>query len=209
MKYFKFIIIASLLILISTIYQSCNLVQQVSNTLANIKRLQFKLENISSCKIAGIDVFNKSNINDFSLTDGLKLTSAFATKQLPAQFTVNLNAKNPNDGNGGSPSTVATITSIDYRLIIDEVPTISGDISSPVKIPASGESINIPINMELDLYKFFGNKGYDGVLNLVLALGGVNKNPAKVKLDIQPSVTTTLGRINYPSRITVVDKEWK
>jgi hypothetical protein len=34
-------------------------------------------------------------------------------------------------------------------------------------------------------------------------------NPSKVKMDIKPSINTSIGPINYPSRITVVDKEWK
>jgi hypothetical protein len=63
--------------------------------------------------------------------------------------------------------------------------------------------------MSLDLYEFFGNKGYESVINLALALGGVSGSAAKVKLDIKPTVNTAIGPISYPNRLTIIDKEWR
>jgi hypothetical protein len=139
----------------------------------------------------------------------LKLTQAFATKSFPAEFTLNVAARNPNDGTGGYPQTTSTITSIDWNLYIDDKLTISGYVDRPIEIPGTGKSTIIPFTMQLDLYKFFNDKGYDNVINLALALGGVNKSPSRIKLDIQPTVSTPLGPIVYPGRITVVDKEFK
>jgi len=62
--------------------------------------------------------------------------------------------------------------------------------------------------MGLDLYNFFGNKGYDGIVNLALAIGGVQGSAARLKLDAQPTVSTPLGAITYPSRITIIDKNF-
>jgi hypothetical protein len=59
------------------------------------------------------------------------------------------------------------------------------------------------------LYQFFGQQGYDKILNLALALGGVNSSPTRLKLDVHPTVSTPMGAISYPGRITVVDKEYK
>jgi hypothetical protein len=210
MKSLRILTLVSAILILAAIMYSCNVFKEVSNTLANISKLQFQIQNVTGLRVAGIDVSGKSRISDFSLTDGLKLTNAFATKSFPAIFILNLGALNPNDGkNPGTKQTSATITSIDYRLIIDDVPTIAGDIDAPITVPGSGETTIIPLRMSLDLFQFFGNKGYEGVANLALALGGANKSPARVKLDIKPTVKTSIGPIGYPARITVIDKEWR
>jgi hypothetical protein len=210
MKSLRIFGLFTVMLISAAIIHSCNIFKDISNTFANISKLQFKLENVTGLSIAGIEIAGKSGISDFSFTDGLKLTNAFATKSFPANFILNLGALNPNDGSApGTKQTSANITSLDYRLIIDDVPTITGDIDAPVSVPGNGQSTIIPLRMSLDLYQFFGNKGYEGIANLALALGGLNKSPAKVKLDIKPTVKTSLGLIAYPSRITVIDKEWR
>jgi hypothetical protein len=148
-------------------------------------------------------------LSDFSLTDGLSLTRSFATKSFPSDFVLNVSARNPNDGKGGTPQTTATLSRLDWRLLIDDAQTVSGDIDKTFEIPGTGQSTNIPLNVSLDLYQFFGNQGYDKVVNLALDLGDLNKNPARLKLDIHPTISTPLGNIEYPGRITVVDKEYK
>ena len=121
---------------------------------------------------------------------------------------MNVAAKNPNDGNGGTRQTASTINKLDWNLYIDNKLTVSGDIDRPIDIPGTGESTIIPIKIKLDLYKFFGDKGYNDVINLVLALGGVTGSTSRVKLDIKPTVSTPLGPITYPDRFTIIDKEF-
>lgn len=190
-------------------WQACNVVKDITNTLADIGKLTFKIDNVSNMAVSGINLSNKRNLSDVSAGDILKLTSAFATKKFPAQFTLNVLATNPNDGTGNKKKTNATITSLDYRLILDDVNTITGDISSEIIVPGSGQSTILPLSMGLDLFQFFGNRGYESIVNLALAIGGVNGNPAKVKLDIKPTVRTPLGPMAYPGRITVVSHEWR
>ncbi len=209
MKWLKVLIYISAIAVISLSHQSCNIIKQVSQTISNLQKLEYKIENVTNFRVANINVQNISSLKDFSITDGLKLANAYATKSFPADFVLNLNAKNPNTGSNNTTATSATIAKLDYRLILDEKPTISGDISSPITVPGTGQSINIPLNMNLDLYKFFGDRGYESVINLALSLGGLNANPTKVKLDIKPTVNTSIGPISYPNRITVIDKEWR
>jgi hypothetical protein len=178
------------------------------NALLNLQRLQFKLENVSNFRLAGISTGNKSKISDFSMSDALSLTRSVATNKLPAEFTINIAAINPNDGKGIAPQRTATLSSLDFQLLIDDMPTIKGDISKPLDIPGTGETTMIPVTVSLDLYEFFGNKGYDGLINLALALGGAKGSTSHIKLDARPSVSTIIGNITYPGRITIVDKQF-
>lgn len=209
MKIIKILTISAFIGFSLLSFHSCNVIKDVTNALTDIGKLTFKLDNVSNMSVAGINLSNKNSIRDVSTVDVLKLTSAFATKNFPAKFTLNLLANNPNDGSKGKQKTSAFISSLDYRLILDDVNTISGDIENEITIPGSGQSTIIPLGMGLNLYEFFGNRGYESIINLGLAIGGVNGTTSKVKLDIKPTVRTPIGPISYPDRITVVNQEWK
>ncbi len=199
------ITLSLLCIALATTLQSC---PAIMNALNNVQRLQFKLENVANFKVAGITIANKSALTDFSIMDGLSLSRAVAGGRLPAEFTINIAAVNPNDGKGGSPARSATLSSLDFRLLIDDVQTIKGDITSPLDIPGTGQSTIIPVTVSLDLYEYFGNKGYDGLVNLALALGGAKGSASHIKLDARPTVSTVLGPVSYPGRITIIDKQY-
>lgn len=200
--------ILSLLALFAFLFVSCSSLSKITQTLTNLQRLQFKLEDVNGFHLSGINLSNKNQLSDFSLSDGLKLTQSFQSKNFPARFILNVAALNPNDGSGGSKQSSATLTSFDWQLYIDDVPTISGNIAKPIEIPGTGQSTMIPLAMELDLYKFFGPKGYDGLINLALALGGVKGSAARIKLDAKPTVSSPFGPITYPGRITIIDKNF-
>jgi hypothetical protein len=129
--------------------------------------------------------------------------------RLPAEFVLDVLAVNPNDGTGGSRQTVSTLTSIESRLLIDGTPTVTGNIDQPVEIPGTGQETVIAIRLGIDLYEFFGNKGYEDILDLALALGGRGGDSTRLSLDAQPRVTTPLGPVTYPGRITIVSAEFR
>lgn len=175
----------------------------------NAKRLEFKLKNVSNMKVAGINFGNKAKLTDFSLVDGANLLSAFSSGHLNTSFTLNVLAKNPNDGTGGTTNTSAVIKSLAWRLFIDDSQLINGNITSGIEVPGVGQETVIPIDMAFDLLSFFKNDNYDKLINLALAIGGVNGSTARVKLGVTPTVDTFLGPITYPGEITVVDKEFR
>jgi hypothetical protein len=204
MKAIKIITIALFLLFTASFIYSCSVVKG----LLDLQKIQFKLDNVYNFRVANIGIDKKKSIKDFSISDGLNLMNAFKNKKLPADFILNVAAKNPNDGSGGVKSTVATLTSFDWKLYIDNVETIAGNIAEPVKIPGTGQTEIIPLTMSLDLFKFFGDRGYEGIINLAMALGGVNGSSAKLKLDAKPTVSTPIGPIPYPGRITIVDTQF-
>lgn len=202
-------ILACLLLLSVLLFQGCASLGELFRTLTDLKRLQFRLEGIGDFSLAGIRISEKSQLRDFSIIDGIQLLASFRGRSLPARFLLNVEALNPNDGSGGSTRTISTLTRFDWRLLIDDQPTISGGIDQPLEIPGTGQTTIIPLRLELDLYEFFGNHGYDNLLNLALALGGKRGDISRVALDAQPSVSTPLGDITWPERITIVSKEFR
>ena len=134
-------------------------------TIVNLSRLKFRIDSIDNLELAGIPLKNKLSINDFSTLETMKLSTAFVRNTLPLTFTINVDAKNPNDGTGGYPRTNATIVSFPWRLFLDDKQTVTGNIGSEVAVPGSGETTKIPLKVTIDLVQFFKDKGYQGILS--------------------------------------------
>ena len=200
---FTAILLVSVLSLFSL---SCNVLQQAASVFANLQNCKFKLAGISDFNLAGIPLSGKTSI---SVADGLKLLPAFQNKQFPASFNVNVAAINPNDSTGGTPRAAATLTSFAWTLLIDSTTTIAGNIANPITIPGTGQQVIIPLQMNLDLYQFFKDRGYQSLLNLALALGGANPNTSRVMLRAKPTIHTDFGNMTYPGEITIIDKEFR
>ena len=200
---------ACIIVLSVLLFQSCETFDEIARTLTNLKRLQFRLEGVDDFSLAGVRIGQKSQLRDFTVGDGIRLLAAFHGKRLPTRFRLNVEALNPNDGSGGSTKTISTLTRFDWRLLIDDQPTISGGIERPLEIPGTGQSTVIPLRMELDLYEFFGEHGYDDLLDLALALGGKRGDISRVSLDARPSVSTPMGDIAWPEPITIISKEFR
>ena len=187
---------------------SCAALDQMTAALANLQRLKFKLSGVHDFKLLGIDLGGKTRITDLNALDAVKLVQSYQSRKLPVDFIVDVLAVNPNDGTGGTRQTTSTLTGLECRLLIDGQPTIVGNIEEPFEIPGTGQESVIPLRLSLDLLEFFAGKPYDDILNLALAIGGKNRSPARIALDAQPTVSTPVGPITYPGRITIVSTEF-
>ncbi len=176
----------------------------VYQSLVNLSRLQFKLGNVNGFALNGVNLSGKSRLSDFSSIEILRISQAVANGSLPVSFVLNVQAKNPNDGTGGYPNTNATITNFPWRLLINGNETISGGLKNEVSVPGTGEVSVIPIQMSLDLVKFFQNKGYEDLINLALAIGGNKGSSSNLTLYARPTVSTTIGPIQYPEELRIV-----
>lgn len=199
-KYFVIL----LLLVTAIISFNCSAVQQ----LVNISRLKYKVDGVSDYKLMGIIVANKKSISDFSYGDIPNLINAVSKGSMPASFNLNILAQNPNDG-GGYAAQDLDITDFKWRLFIDNVETVGGNIAQPIKVPGTGQSTKFALAINIDLLKFFKDKGYEGVVNLALKLGGVNKSSSNIKLLVKPTVKTMLGNLTTPNEIEIIDFEYR
>ncbi|KXK45864.1 MAG: hypothetical protein UZ05_CHB002002420 [Chlorobi bacterium OLB5] len=180
----------------------------VMDAITNIQRLQFKLDKVTGMKVASVPLSNFASISSIGVLDAANLLAAFTSGKLPVEFTLNVLAKNPNDGTGGTKQSSAVIENMAWRLFIDSKETINGNVSN-VNVPGVGQSTNIPILMSFDLLKFFSNGQYNDLINLALALGGRNGSSSRVTLKVRPTVKTIFGPITYPGEFDVVDTEFR
>lgn len=188
---------------------SCAAFDEMTSALANLQRLKFKLSGVHDFRLLGIDIGGKTRIADFGALDAVKLVQSYTSRKLPVEFVVDVLALNPNDGTGGTRQTTSTLTGLECRLLIDGQPTVVGNIDQPIEIPGMGQESVIPLRLSLDLLEFFAGKQYEDIVQLALAIGGKNRTPAKIALDAQPTVSTPLGPVTYPGRVTIVSTEFR
>ncbi|MFM8280573.1 MAG: hypothetical protein ACKN9Y_03135 [Bacteroidota bacterium] len=203
----KFLLIITLICCVMLTFQGCSLFQQLSS----MKQVQFRIGSLSGVTIGGVNVRGKQKVTDFTVSETISLAGKVAEKSLPLSLTVNLEAKNPNEptqDNGMSMSGIATLQSLEWRLLIDDVPTISGIVKGPITVPAGGESVIIPITTEFNLFSVFEERGYAGMAKLAFALANPGASHVSVALDAKPVIETLMGNMTYPGRITIVEKEF-
>ena len=191
------------------IFAFTNISCSVYQTIVNISRLKFKLGVVNNFSLSGINLTNKKSINDFGSMELLKLAASFTNGSMPATFTLNVNALNPNDGTGGYPQTNATIVSFPWRLMINDKETVTGDIGSPFTVPGTGQAAVIPIQITLDLYKIIQSKNYQDILNLAMSLGGYGgSNSTNLALFAKPVVSSPIGNISYPQELKIISYDY-
>lgn len=184
--------------------ESCS----VYKTLANIGRLQYRLSGTSGITVAGVSLAGKSSVSDFNAREILSFTASVAKGSLPISFILNVDAKNPNTGNGGYPRTNASIEAFPYRLMINGTEVITGDIGSGFTIPGTGETSVIPLSVSFDLVKVFQNKSYESLINIALSLAGVGSGSSSVELYAKPTIRTEFGPLTAPNEIRIIDTQF-
>lgn len=179
-----------------TVLPGCQTLREV----ANLRFVDFSIAGVQQTRLAGVDVSRVRSYADLSAIDALRIGSAVAEGKLPLKFQLQLAARNP-ESNGVQ----ARLVQMDWTLFLEDRETISGVFNQEVVLPP-GQSVGIPIDIELDLLRFFNNNARD-LVELVLALSGQGGASKDVRLEATPTIRTPIGPIRYPNPITIVNRE--
>ena len=168
--------------------------------IGSLRQVAFSLDRVDDERLAGIDIRNVRSYNDLTASDLLWVGSALSRNELPLSFTLHVGANNPAEN-----ERTARMVAFDWTLLLDDRETVSGSFAETVRLPA-GEVVDIPLDIELDLLNFFERSSRD-LVELALAIGGVEGVSSKVQLRARPSIDTPIGPIRYPNDITIVSRE--
>lgn len=171
------------------------------DTLANLKRLQFKLGSVNNFQAAGVSLSNLSSFSQIGLLDIANLTANISQGRLPVGFTLNLLAKNPNTA-GGSANSSSLLSRMEWNLYIDDTPTING-VMTNITVPGVGQESTIPMAISMDLLQYIRGQGIENLVNLALAIGGRNGSAARLSLKAKPTMEIFGIPITSPE-ITIV-----
>ena len=167
--------------------------------LVALRNVQFALSGVANGQLAGIDLAKVANYTRLSPLDIGKVAVAIARNDLPLDFILNVKADNPIEN-----KVTARMIRLGWSLYLDDKETITGVIDTAVVMPA-GQTVMIPMRMRLNLLKFYQGPAQD-LVNLALALAGLNADPARISLKAVPTIETPVGPISYPYPITIVSR---
>lgn len=186
------------LMLVATVagLAGCQTLQQI----AQLRHVDFALDRVSQSTLAGVNLDRIQSYQDLRPMDIARLGAAIADRQLPLNFRLHVAARNPEENN-----VAARMVSLDWTLFLEDRETISGRYTDEVLLPP-GQVTDIPIDMSLDLVRFFGDNLRD-LVEIALAVTGQGGEPRRIELQATPSISTPVGPIRYPRPITIVSRE--
>jgi len=189
MKNKKFILFA---LVFAFAIVSCKQLQE----LTNLTKCDFRLKTVDNIQLAGVNVQNIKNVNQISIIDVAKLTTAFLSKNLPLSFNLNVEARNPNPKQ-------AAMTALDWILLIDDIEMTRGIINQRYAVPANGGITTIPMNMNFNLFQVLNGRAKDAMINFSLNLSGQGNAPTRIALKAKPTIMLGNYPLQYPGYITV------
>lgn len=184
-----------ILCVIALILSSCDVMKQVEQ-MAMLTKCDFRLKTVENTNLAGVNIQRIQQLSDLNFMDAARLTAAMTAKELPLTFTLNVEARNPN----GSQ---ASMQSIDWILLIDDIEMANGTNSKQVLIPANQGTAIIPLQISTDLKKSLTGKSGNAILNFAFNLAGSGNTPSRITLKAKPTIMVGSFPISYPGYITV------
>jgi hypothetical protein len=185
-------ILAAVLLVLAA---GCASLQQI----AALRQVDFSLAGVQNGRLAGVRLSGISSYRDLSATDLGRIALAVAQKDLPLEFQVDVRGDNPTDNN-----VTARMVSLAWSLVLNDKETISGVLDTTLLFPP-GQPTVFPMRMRLNLLQFFDGPA-QGLVDLAASLAGVSADPTRVAIRAVPTIETPLGRINYPTPITIVSR---
>ena len=173
---------------------------QTLRQIAQLRHVDFAIDRAAQVQLAGLDASRLQSYNDLRPAELIRLGTTVAQGSLPLEFTLHLNAFNPQDNN-----IAARLVQMDWTLFLEDRETISGRYDGEVLLPP-GEVTDIPIHISLDLMDFFRDN-MQQLVNVALSATGQDAAPTNLRLQATPTINTSLGPIRYPEAITIVNRD--
>lgn len=174
---------------------SCDVLQQVSN-IANLTACDFRMKDVEGLTLSGVNIQNKKSVSDLNFNDYQKLLGAVLNNNFPLNFTLNVEAKNPNTMQAG-------LSQLDFILFIDDIEMTRGLLNKNVVIPANNGVATIPMNFNFNLKEVLSGKSGEAILNFAMNLASSGNSPTRFMIKLKPSVNVNGVPISYPGYIDV------
>ncbi len=190
-------IISFTVILFSLAFISaCDILQQAQQV-AMLTRCEFKLSSVDQLRLAGVNIQQIRKLSDLNMMDAARITAAaMSGGSLPLNFTLNVEARNPNAATAG-------MTKLDWILFIDDIQMVSGVNEQRVQIPGNGGTGILPLTIGIDLKDALKGKSGDAIANFGLNLAGAGNKPTRITLKAKPTIMVGSQYISYPGYLTV------
>lgn len=180
------------ILLLGVVLSACATLQQI----AALRQVRFDLSGVHSGRLAGVDLSRVRSYSDLTTLDIGRVALAVARKDLPFDFVVDVGALNPPEN-----QVTARMVRLAWTLLLNDKETISGVVDTSITM-APGVPTNIPMRMSVNLLQFFDGPA-QSMVDLAASIAGVSGDPTRISIRAVPTIDTPIGRIAYPTPITI------
>ena len=188
----KPIIIFCSSVLIIFMLSSCSLLKEMTT----FSKCEFRTTTLENPELAGVDVSHIKGFGDIGFAEMAILTAAVMKGELPLEFTLNIEAKNPNP-------IQAALNKLEYVAFIDDIEVASGEMNTRIEIPANGGVSTIPLRLHTDLLELLEKDSRQALINFGLNLADAGSRPTRVSLKVKPTILVGVTEIVYPGYFKV------
>jgi hypothetical protein len=173
---------------------SCDVLQQIEG-MKSFSKCEFRIYTISDMQLAGIDVSGIQSVSDVKPMDMLQLTNGYLNNNLPLNFNLNLQVKNPNDQ-------AASLNRLEWLLFIDGEQLLEGVVNETF-VTGPGQTGILPVQIGFNLADAIKSKNLERIVDYATGLTDGSGKTTRVMLRLKPSVTVGQQNIMYPGWIEV------
>lgn len=185
----KILIFSIIMIVILT---SCSAFKE----LMSFTKCEFRMKDIESIRLAGVNLEGKSSISDFKLTDISMFTQHALRGTLPLDMILNVEAKNPNQQS-------AAINQVEWIAYIDDLEMMTGFVNERIVIPANNGVGVIPLHIKFDMKKIAKSSTGNAIANLALNLMNIGEKESQFTIKIKPTILVGSFELEYPGYFTI------
>ena len=164
--------------------------------LAVLRTVMFAFSGVSDVRVAGIRLGGGASFSALSVTDAARLGAAIVAREVPFEMTAHVAATNPSDN-----KVSARMVDLDWTFFVEDRQTLTGGLGGPVDI-APGATADVPLAVRFDLLQL-GSGGARDLFDLALAIAGQGSLQKELRLEMVPTIETSLGPIRYPAPVVV------
>ncbi len=172
----------------------CDVLKQVEG-MQMLTKCEFRINTISDIQLAGVNVSGVKKISDINPLDALIITNAWLSNQLPLDFNLNLEVKNPNN----QP---ASMNRLDWILFIDDMQMLEGAVNERF-VTGAGETGNLPVQIGFNLAEVLKGESKDKIISTALGLVDGSGKSTRVMVKLKPSLMVGQQTIMYPGWLEV------
>jgi hypothetical protein len=177
---------------VAPLVSGCATLQQM----AAVHSVTFAFAGVSDVRLAGIPIGEGASFASLGIANAARLGAAVVAKDVPLEMVAHVSAANPSEN-----TVAARLVGLDWTLFIEDRQALAGGLGGTVAIEP-GHSADVPLTVRLDLLQL-GSGGARDLFDLALAISGQGELKKDLRVELMPTIETSLGPIRYPAPVVV------
>ena len=163
---------------------------------AALRSVAFSFDRVGEVRVAGVSLGPTTRFSSLGVADLARLGSAVASSNVPLELVAHVRAENPAENH-----VAARMVTVDWRLFIENNETIAGTLANAITIPP-GQAADVPVAVRFNLYSL-ENGGAKDIFETAIAIAGYGTVVKNLRLELVPTIESSLGPIRYPAPVVL------